>query len=272
MTPVHSHRIGTASTTVPILSLKNLHVAWDAQAVLHGISFDIPAGQTLALTGANGSGKSTLLHALLGSAPLTHGSSSLFGIDNTHPSQVPWHRIGYVPQRLNSAGAINASALETVLSGTLGRRKWWTTRQDKKRALHALTQVGLAHRATDPLAVLSGGQAQRVLIARAMIRHPELLIMDEPLTGIDRASRENLAALLAEAKKAGTTILLVLHEFGELAPLLDREICISHGHLDYDGPARTDNTHHFEREYCQHRATQIIAPPSFVDGGMKEKR
>lgn len=272
MTPADPGRAGTAPAAVPAVAVENLHVAWDANLVLHGVSFSIPAGQTVALTGSNGSGKSTLLHAILGTAPITRGSACVFGIDNAKPSQVPWHRIGYVPQRLNSSGAITASSLETVLTGTLGRRKWWTNRKDEERAMNALKRVGLAHRAKDPLAILSGGQAQRVLIARAMVRNPELLIMDEPMAGIDRASRERLAEIVTEAKDAGTTILVVLHELGELAPLLDREIRISRGHLDYDGPARPEGEHRPGLEDCHHRATRPPVPPSFVDGALKEKR
>ena len=110
-----SHAEATA-----VVRLDNLHVAWDTDLILHGISLSIPAGQTVALTGSNGSGKSTTLKALLGTAPITSGDARLFGHSVTTHRRVPWNRIGYVPQRISSGGAICASAIEVVRSGLLG--------------------------------------------------------------------------------------------------------------------------------------------------------
>ena len=229
--------------SAPVISLDNVHVAWDSHLVLHGIEFDVLPGQTVALTGANGSGKSTTLHAILGTAPITRGSIHLFGVDNTHRRAVNWDRIGYVPQRISVGGAVTSSALEVVKSGLLGSKKWWSLPGDTKKAMAALKRVGLAHRAKDSMSILSGGQQQRVLIARALVRNPDLLIMDEPMAGIDRASRERLARIVSEAKAEGTTILVVLHELGELGPLLDRELHIGGGHVTYDGPPHISDDH-----------------------------
>lgn len=245
---------GTPTLGAPAVSVRNLHVAWDTSLVLHGVTFDVPSGQTLAITGANGSGKSTLLRALLGNAPVTKGEVHLLGVSTT-TGKPPWRRIGYVPQRISSGGAIHASCVEVVSSGLLGPRKWWLGPGDSARALEALGEVGLAHRAKDPVSILSGGQQQRVLIARALVRQPDLLIMDEPMAGIDQHSRERLAEVVARAKDAGTTVLVVLHELGELGPLLDRELHVSSGHISYDGPphleepvdpAHRDGGHHME--------------------------
>lgn len=257
-----------------VVALDDLHVAWDAQLILHGLSFEIPAGQTVALTGANGSGKSTLLHAILGTAPITRGSARLFGVDNRDARSVPWDRIGYVPQRVSVGGAISASSLEIVMSGLLGRRKWWNTPRDADRAMAALKRVGLAHRAKDPLAILSGGQAQRVLIARALVRDPELLIMDEPMAGIDQASRERLARIVAEARSAGTTILVVLHELGELGPLLDRELHIGSGHISYDGAPHVLDDHEQHADGGGHHHAHPLDPPgpALVDDILKGAR
>ena len=219
----------------PAILLDNLHVAWDANLVLHGISAQVPQGQAVAITGANGSGKSTLLRALLGNAPVTVGRVFLFGHDTADPRHLPWNRIGYVPQRAASAGGVSSSALEVVRSGLMGPGRWWNLPGDRAKAVEALHHVGLAHRANDPMSILSGGQQQRVLIARALVRNPDLLIMDEPMAGIDANSRRRLAAVVGDAKKRGTTILVVLHELGELGPLLDREIHIGAGHITSDG-------------------------------------
>lgn len=256
----------------PVVEADNLHVAWDTNLVLHGVDFTIPAGQTVALTGPNGSGKSTTLHAILGTAPITRGAARLFGVDNAERARVPWTRIGYVPQRITVGGAVSSSALEVVLSGLLGPRKWWSAPGDTARAMAALKRVGLAHRAEDPLSILSGGQAQRILIARALVRNPDLLIMDEPMAGIDKASRERLAEILAEAKDAGTTILVVLHELGELAPLLDREIRIGHGHVARDGaPDRPADSSHSPDDGAHHLG-HILARRGRADGSFQEER
>jgi len=229
---------GPGSTSSDVLELDDVHVSWGANLVLHGVSARIPTGQTVALTGANGSGKSSLLRAILGSAPITVGRVLLFGQDTSVSRRIPWERIGYVPQRVSSGGGVASSAVEVVRSGVLGRRRWWATRADTERSLEALRRVGLVHRSGDPMSTLSGGQQQRVLIARALVRDPDLLIMDEPMAGIDAHSRERLAEIVAELHEAGTTVLVVLHELGELGPLLDRELHLGAGHLTYDGPPR----------------------------------
>ena len=142
-----------------VVHLDNLHVAWDTDLILHGISLAIPAGQTVALTGPNGSGKSTTLKALLGTAPITSGDARLFGHSVTTRRRVPWNKIGYVPQRISSGGAISASAIEVVRSGLLGPRRLWALPGDTAKAMTALERVGMAHRAHSPLNILSGGQA-----------------------------------------------------------------------------------------------------------------
>lgn len=246
-------RAGAPHAGAPaVVHLDNLHVAWDTDLILHGITLSIPAGQTVALTGSNGSGKSTTLKALLGTAPITSGDARLFGHSLTARRRVPWKKIGYVPQRISSGGAVSSSAIEVVRSGLLGPRRLWALPGDTARAMEALTRVGMAHRAHSPMNILSGGQAQRVLIARALVREPELLIMDEPMAGIDASSRARLAGIVADAKATGTTILIVLHELGELGPLLDRELHISAGHVSYDGAPHIDDDHeqHHGGDHC----------------------
>jgi len=102
----------------------------------------------------------------------------------------------------------------------------------------ALEAVGLAHRARDHVQVFSGGQAQRVLIARALVRDPSLLILDEPLAGIDRASRQALADTLTSLHDRGLTLITVLHEMGELADIVERAVVLVEGRISSDGPAR----------------------------------
>ncbi len=260
---------GTSHAEAPaVVRLDNLHVAWDTDLILHGITLSIPAGQTVAITGSNGSGKSTTLKALLGTAPITSGDALLFSRSITARRRVPWQKIGYVPQRISSGGAVSSSAIEVVRSGLLGPRRLWAMPGDTARAMDALERVGMAHRAHSPMNILSGGQAQRVLIARALVRRPELLIMDEPMAGIDAASRARLASIVADAKAEGTTILIVLHELGELGPLLDRELHISVGHVSYDGAPHIDDDHEQHHGGGDHCHPQGATAPSQGDHGL----
>ncbi len=242
----------TPGASATVVAVRNLHVAWASNLILHGVNTTVPAGQALAITGANGSGKSTLIRAILGKAPITYGSVELFGIDTIQRSAIPWDRIGYVPQRVSSGGALTSSAEDVVRSGLPGPRRLWARPGDHARAVAALDRVGLAHRFRDPMSVLSGGQQQRVLIARALIRSPQLLIMDEPMAGIDAHSRARLAEVVSDARKDGTTILVVLHELGELAPFLDRELHIASGHISYDGPPHPDGDDEAHRQGNHH--------------------
>lgn len=235
----------------PVVDFDHLQVAYNDNLVLHGITAAIDPGQCVAITGSNGSGKSTLIKACLGIAPVTGGTVSLFGQqvagDQAQPRRVAWNRVGYVPQRMSVGGGVGATVREVVETGLLGARRWWIPRSGKHAVDDALERVGLTHRAADSFQVLSGGQQQRALIARALVRDPQLYLLDEPLTGLDQHNREVLAEIIGSAKRSGATLLIVLHELGELAPLIDRELQVKAGHVVHDGPCthlRHENPHH----------------------------
>lgn len=232
----------------PVVAFADLEVGYGRNVVLHDISAEITRGECVALTGNNGSGKSTLVKAIMGIDPFQRGTIDVLGYvrdaDGETTGTPPWMRVGYVPQRLTAVGGVDSSVLEVVRSGLLGYKQLWPPRDWRKRVLAALDQVGLAHRQKEPFGILSGGQAQRALIARAIVRDPELLILDEPLTGLDAHNRERLADLLTTLIGQGTTALIVLHELGELGPLITRELRLSAGHISHDGPC----THRHHRE------------------------
>ena len=221
------------------IKVRDLRVVLGASLILEDVSLAVGSGESVALLGANGSGKSTLVKAVLGLVPMAGGGIEVLGTSITRRRRVPWERIGYVPQRIGAGSGVPATALEVVRSGLLGPRRPWADRgrTAKRRAMAALDAVGLAHRAGDHVQVFSGGQAQRVLIARALVRSPELLILDEPLAGIDRASRESLAEILLGLRERGLTLVTVLHEMGELADVVQRAIMLQDGRLVADGPA-----------------------------------
>ncbi len=237
----------SSSSPPSVVAFDDLEVGYGRHVVLHDISARIEPGECVAITGNNGSGKSTLIKALMGIEPFQRGTIDLFGYlrsaDASPLGTPPWMKVGYVPQRLSSVGGVESSVFEVVQSGLLGYKTLWPGPGSKQRVQDTLQQVGLAHRAKEPFAILSGGQQQRALIARALVRKPELLVLDEPLTGLDAHNRERLAQIISDQKEAGTTSLLVLHELGELAPMITRELRLSYGHLVHDGPC-THQTHH----------------------------
>ncbi|MET9345816.1 metal ABC transporter ATP-binding protein [Streptomyces termitum] len=219
----------------PVISVRGATAALGARPVLRGVDLTVHRGEVVALLGANGSGKSTVVRSLIGQVPLTGGTIELFGTERKRFRD--WARVGYVPQRTTAASGVPATVREVVASGRLSRRRFgWTTGTDRAAVDRAVALVGLADRAGDAVAALSGGQHQRVLIARALASEPELLIMDEPMAGVDLASQEILAATLREQVAAGTSVLLVLHELGPLEPLIDRAIVLRDGCVVHDGP------------------------------------
>ena len=235
-TPSESPRAASSALAIRVRDLK---VVLGASLILDDVSLAVGGGESVALLGANGSGKSTLVKAVLGLAPIAGGGIEVLGAPITRRRRVPWERIGYVPQRIGAGSGVPATALEVVRSGLLGPRRPWADRgrTARRKSMAALDAVGLAHRAGDHVQVFSGGQAQRVLIARALVRSPELLILDEPLAGIDRASRESLAEILLGLRERGLTLVTVLHEMGELADVVQRAIMLQDGRLVADGPA-----------------------------------
>nr|WP_246012637.1 metal ABC transporter ATP-binding protein [Myceligenerans xiligouense] len=227
----------------PVIEVAGLHVHAGASHILRGIDLTVRAGETVALLGANGSGKSTLVKALVGTAAPSHGTVRLLGA-TLGTDRVPWERVGYVPQRVGARTGVPSTAAEVVASGLLSGRRWWLPRGWRARVREALDQVGLADRAESAMHLLSGGQQQRVLIARALVREPDLLVLDEPVAGVDRPSQEAFAASVRRLVGRGVTVLVVLHELGELAELVNRAVVLRHGRVVHDGaPPRPRGDH-----------------------------
>ncbi len=221
--------------TEPVISLRGVRAELGSRPVLRGIDLTVHSGEVVALLGANGSGKSTAVRSVIGQVPVTTGEIELFGTPRRRFRD--WARVGYVPQRTTAAGGVPATVTEIVTSGRLSRARFGMLRRaDHQAVRRALDLVGMADRAKDSVNALSGGQHQRVLIARALAAGPELLIMDEPMAGVDLASQEVLAATLREQVAQGVSVLLVLHELGPLEPLIDRAVVLRDGCVVHDGP------------------------------------
>ncbi|MET8856466.1 metal ABC transporter ATP-binding protein [Streptomyces sp. NPDC004579] len=218
-----------------VVSLRGVRAELGSRPVLRGMDLTVRRGEVVALLGANGSGKSTAVRSVIGQVAVSAGEIEIFGVPRRRFRD--WHRVGYVPQRTTAAGGVPATVTEIVASGRLSRTRLGILRKaDHAAVRRALELVGMADRAKDSVNALSGGQHQRVLIARALACEPELLIMDEPMAGVDLASQEVLADTLRDQVAQGTSVLLVLHELGPLEPLIDRAVVLRDGCVLHDGP------------------------------------
>lgn len=219
-----------------LLELRGVSVGYGGTPVLRSIDLRVTGGEVVAVLGPNGSGKSTLLKGMLGLARVTEGERELFGVPAARFGD--WHRLGYVPQRMAASGVLPASVREVVMSGRLSRmRRFLPARPaDRAAAAAALERVDLAGFEERAMATLSGGQQRRVLVARALAGEPEVLLLDEPLAGVDAGSQEILATTLEALIGSGSTVVLVAHELGPLQPLITRVVAMRDGHVSYDGP------------------------------------
>jgi zinc transport system ATP-binding protein len=225
--------------------------AYDRRPALTDIDLTITKGEVVAVLGANGSGKSTLIRTLLGLVPLTAGSVSLFGTPLGRFTE--WPRLGYVPQRNGAATGVPATVREVVASGRLPRMRRLrpASAADRSAVDRALEVVGLADRADRSVATLSGGQQQRVLIARALTCGPELLVLDEPTSGVDLASQAALADALRLLVDEGVTVVNVAHELGPMHALVSRAVTLADGRVLHDGPApELDHLHLHDPEHA----------------------
>lgn len=238
------------TTGAPVVVGDDLTVELGGLPVLRGVGITVRAGETVAVVGGNGSGKSTLVRALLGLVAIQRGSVRLFGtkLDRFRG----WSKIGYVPQRTTATQA-QATVEEVVATGRLALRPPFVParRQDRDAVQHALSTVGLGALRRSDIRRLSGGQQQRVLIARALAGAPELLVLDEPTSGVDLEHQRVLADVLEQRTGRGLAVIVVLHEVGPLGALLDRVVGLRDGRVAHDGtpdvlpvaPADT-HTHH----------------------------
>lgn len=254
----------------PVVEAADVAVSISGRPVLRGIDLVVHEGEFIALMGANGSGKSTLVRAMTGLRPLAAGQVRLFGTPLEDFRQR--ERIGYVPQRATATGGVPASVREVVASGRLTRRPMLRPagRADRRAVDDALEVVGLADRAGEGVATLSGGQQQRVLIARALAGEPELFFLDEPTAGVDLPNQQALADALGILSARGATVVLVAHELGPMAPLVDRAIVMRDGRITYDGPPLSEDAahpHHHLTGGSHDHAPHVASPFDSLEGG-----
>ena len=220
-----------------LLEADAVSYSYGPDTVLEEVSLSVSPGEFVALVGPNGSGKSTLVRCLVGLLRPEAGSVRLLG---SRPEQLRerW-RLGYVPQRASISPDLPATVEEVVAAGRLARGRWrrGMTGQDKDEIEHAMESVALLELRRHRAAELSGGQQQRAFIAKALASQPDLLVLDEPVAGVDadsqRRFRDSLTHLVHEH---GAAVLLVSHELGAVADDLDRVVVLRQGRVFFDGP------------------------------------
>jgi zinc transport system ATP-binding protein len=243
-----------------ILSLRSATFGYADRPIISGVTLDIHAGEVVAILGPNGSGKSTLIKGVLGLNDHLAGQVELF---NTPIDRFRDHsRLGYVPQRHTLSASVRATVSEIVAIGRLPHQGWLgrPDHEDRRIILESLALVGLDDRADVDVSTLSGGQQRRVLIARALAAHPDILLMDEPTAGVDLASQQVLSQVLARLAARGTTMLIVTHELQAVRGVLTRIVTLNGGQITFDGtptdyarsqgaPTSGHNGHHDDENF-----------------------
>lgn len=220
--------------THPLLETHGVTVTLGGRIALAQADATVRSGELTGLIGPNGAGKTTLLRAVLGLVPLSAGRVL---VDGRPPAEAR-RLIGYVPQRHEFAWDFPVDVAGAVLSGRT-RQIGWLRRpgpSDRAAAAEALERVGLSALARRPVGELSGGQRQRVLVARALVGDPQLLLLDEPFTGVDVPTQELLTTLLRQLADEGRAVLMSTHDLAAAARICDRLLLLNRTVVGTGGP------------------------------------
>ncbi len=210
---------------LPLVSLRDVSLGYDSAPVLQGVNLAIFPGSLVGLAGPNGSGKTTLFRAILGLLPVLGGSLS---------RNCPLANFGYVPQSAALDPQFPLSAAEIVEMGAYGRVRSYQVfpKKEKQQAGEVLDQVGIRHLMNKSFFSLSGGQKQRVLIARALMVMPQIMILDEPLSGVDEESRRTITDVLIKlTHEKGLAVFFSSHDLQMVKRVADRIVRVDKGNV-----------------------------------------
>jgi len=226
-----------------------------AKTALDQVDLDVPRGSLFALLGPNGAGKSTLINILAGLVLKTAGEARIWGIDIDRDPRAAKAAIGVVPQELNIDPFFTPRALLELQAGMYGVPK------PERRTMEILAAVGLADKADVYPRTLSGGMRRRLLVAKAMVHHPPVLVLDEPTAGVDVELRQQLWTHVRALNRAGTTVLLTTHYLEEAEQLCDRIAIIDRGKVVCCELKETLLARIDAKELTVHLAADIAAVP-----------
>jgi len=217
---------------------------------LQDVTFRVTAGEKVAVVGPNGAGKSTLFKLIAGTVKPSSGTIRVYGYGPAGHTC-----IAYVPQRNQFDWSFPVTAADVVMMGRAGQLGLlrWPRQHDRETVTHCLERVHAAHLARKPIGELSGGQQQRVFIARALAQEAELLLMDEPLSGLDAPSRDAISDILDDLGSAGVTILVATHDLNLAAERFDRIMLLNSRVIAYGQPSEVLAAANLFRAYGGHK-------------------
>jgi manganese/iron transport system ATP-binding protein len=261
----HSHH----QEDQPILDVRHLNVRYNGHMALENITFHLHAGERVAVVGPNGAGKSTLFKVVAGVLQPSSGDVTIFG------SQPGRHVcIAYIPQRSQVDWNFPVSVADVVMMGRsakLGPLNW-PRKRDWEFVKHALETVEISDLVSRQISQLSGGQQQRMFIARALAQEAELMLMDEPLTGLDTPSQEGLLDLLDTLREQNVTVMVATHDLDQAATHFDRIMLLNHRIVAFGEPKTALQTNNLVRAYGGRLRTtedgNIVAVDDCCDEGI----
>jgi manganese/iron transport system ATP-binding protein len=233
----------------PVLRLSNVGLRYENGAALEGIHLDVRVGERLAVVGPNGAGKSTLFKIIAAVLSATEGTVEVFG------HEAGDHRcVAYLPQRSQVDWNFPVSVADAVMMGRIGKLGLFRQpgAEDWKRVQQALEVVKLDHLAKRQIGQLSGGQQQRMFVARALAQEAELMLMDEPLTGLDINSQNDFFRILDHLKHEKVTVMVALHDLKIAAERFDRVMLLNHQIIGLGKPEEVFQTENLIRAYSGH--------------------
>jgi manganese/iron transport system ATP-binding protein len=241
---------------LPAVEVRDLRVDGDEAPILAGVNFSLAQGESLAVVGPNGAGKTTLIKALAGLIKPSAGEIRIFGgPPGKHLC------LGYLPQRSEAEWNFPATVLDVVLMGRVGRNGLFRrlTRADRLKAEEALSRVGLSHLSRRRIRELSGGERQRMLIARALAQEARILLLDEPLAGLDAPAQEDILSLLRDLSQQGLLVLVSIHELDLVSNYFDRALLLRNRPVALGRPQEVLTPENLRAAYA--KALHLIPTP-----------
>ncbi|HEX6268827.1 MAG TPA: metal ABC transporter ATP-binding protein [Anaerolineales bacterium] len=230
----------------PVLDVRHLSFRYNGRLALEDLTFHLHEGERVAVVGPNGAGKSTLFKVIAGVLPTTSGEVNIFG------SRPRGHIcIAYIPQRSQVDWNFPVNVADVVMMGRsakLGPLNW-PRKNDWDYVHHALETVELSDLASRQINQLSGGQQQRMFIARALAQEAELMLMDEPLAGLDTPAQEGILSLLDRLKKENVTVMVATHDLEQATNYFERILLLNRRIIAFGDPERALQTNNLLRAY-----------------------
>ena len=259
----------------PVVVFDNVACGYARDPVLSGMDLEIMPGDFVGFLGPSGSGKSTLLRLILGAVRLFSGTVLIDGV----PLGRRRPNVGYVPQLETINWNFPVTVRETVLMGAAMRKPFlpWHSPRQRTNALEIMERLGIAHLADRQIRQLSGGEQQRAFLARALISNPGLLLLDEPVAGVDIKTRDEVMHLLHELNHQGVTIVMTTHQINSVAAHLPRVVCINGGIVAQGPPADVFTTDILRRTYgadipvIQYQGLTLVAERPHAYGATGEE-